>query len=607
MGLVNLAHRASGAAAVAVFSVGFFAVVLELVMLVRLWWNTYHPLPWHDEWNTILFLFHAQSTPFDLGQWVAPHNEHRLFVPRLVFAADYWWFGGLNIFTFAASAFLLASTAAIFAMQAWMIPTKWTLKLGVMVSLVATLFNGQQSSNFLWSFQVQWFATHFFVAASTAAVTFAARDFNQRRAQRVWLWLAIAALFALAANFSTASGNFAWIAIIVAATFLRSSLPPYTALILGGCALASIVIYASGLALSGIGSNSLGLIASSPNAAALFLISFFGGPFAPMGKLAAIGGGALFLCSIVFLSVRIGRRNPGALIGLEAFSFAILAFVFASGVATTVGRVGLGLDAALESRFGSVCGIGWAALLLLVAARLASADAIRDKPVNESEKPKGNSSYGLSTSRVASVLFVGMIVGLAGYFHPPYDYWPLPQIKSSAMSAILTRVDDEQPLRRVGFWNLGAETRNSILRFMSDNHRSIFRSVVASSLDKSVHTSFSGFGGSCIGAIDRIEIVESSNPATRGLRISGWAWDRTAQHGAETVVIVNESGLIIGVGYLANDRPDVMAWDITVSKLRTGWLGHARLVGTTLLAYSYSKADGRLCLVSGALPIPNTN
>ena len=99
---------------------GWFVIIAIMVLsaqiflLITLWVNTYHPLPWHDEWDTINFLQQVSLNPASLKSWVAQHNEHRLFVPRLVFATDFWVFNGKSLFTFIVSAILALGYIAIF-------------------------------------------------------------------------------------------------------------------------------------------------------------------------------------------------------------------------------------------------------------------------------------------------------------------------------------------------------------------------------------------------------------------------------------------------------------------------------------------------------------
>jgi hypothetical protein len=191
--------------------------------------------------------------------------------------------------------------------------------------------------------------------------------------------------------------------------------------------------------------------------------------------------------------------------------------------------------------------------------------------------------------------------GLGGYLRPPYDYSPLPQIKSRATNAIVSRVDDSQALQRVGFEHYDPTLRSAIVEFLSRNRRSVFRSSLSLSVGKAVQTAFSGFRSDCIGAVDRVDVVGSLESG--GLLVSGWSWNREKKDAENDIVIVNESGIVIGVGTTMEDRPDVNKWDPTITKLKTGWSGYARAVGKTFLAFAYSKSDDKLCLASGIIPI----
>src|SRR5437868_2902986 len=61
----------------------------ELAHIVTLQVGTYHPLPWTDEWDTLALFDYIEKSPgTGLGFFLAPHNEHRIPIPRLITLLD---------------------------------------------------------------------------------------------------------------------------------------------------------------------------------------------------------------------------------------------------------------------------------------------------------------------------------------------------------------------------------------------------------------------------------------------------------------------------------------------------------------------------------------
>ena len=68
-------------AAVIVAACGVFVVALTLRMVVLSW----SPVPFGDQWDDLV-----SGRPLTWAWLVQQHNEHRVFVPRLIFWLDRW-------------------------------------------------------------------------------------------------------------------------------------------------------------------------------------------------------------------------------------------------------------------------------------------------------------------------------------------------------------------------------------------------------------------------------------------------------------------------------------------------------------------------------------
>lgn len=431
----------------------------QIILLMTLWINTYHPLPWHDEWDTINFLKQASLNPDSFAPWVAQHNEHRLFVPRLVFATDFWVFDGKSLFTFLVSALLALGSVTIFIGESRNLELANKEKNLLGIALASMLLCGQQASNFIWAFQVQWFLVHFFTIAGVALVVSASRAYASGRNKYCRALIGLAVIITIAANYSTASGNLSWISSCLTVFLLRDRLPKWTFLVMVFCGVLSIGIYSNNFQLSGTGTGSLQALQADPLAGFIFLLAFFGVPFAPFGKLVAvIAGGAYLVFSVLFifqsLIKRLIARSP-----IDAFCLGLLAFVAGVGMVTTLGRFSLGVDGALESRFASVMSVGWAALVLAFFSFITN--------YIEGERSK--------IGRYAVILaIVYSCVGIGGFLRPPYDYLPIVRVKQLASSAIISGVPNLEALEQVGFPNPRSVASSPARNFLMQTRRSIF-------------------------------------------------------------------------------------------------------------------------------------
>jgi hypothetical protein len=436
----------------------------QIFLLITLWKSTYHPLPWHDEWDVINFLKQASLNPANLNLWVAQHNEHRLFVPRLVFATDFWVFDGKFLFTFLVSALLALSSIAIFIGESRYLVLANKEKNLLGIALVAMLLCGQQSSNFIWSFQVVWFLVHFFTIAGVGLIVSASRAYTSMRIRYCQALIVLAVFATVAANFSAASGNLSWISTCLAVFLLRDRLPKWTFLAIVLVGFLSVGLYSFGFQLSGIGSGSLKALRADPLLGFTFLLAFLGVPFAPFGKVVAVFAGGIYLiASSLFLfkllTSRFFAKSP-----TNAFCLSLLAFVGSVGLVTTAGRFALGVDGALESRFASVVSIGWAALILAIFSLISIA-------LQEGRLIMGGLRATLFPVVIALV-YCG--VGIGGFLRPPYDYLPIVGLKQLASSALIDGVSNIKALERVGFPDSQNAASSTIRDFLIQTKKSIF-------------------------------------------------------------------------------------------------------------------------------------
>ncbi len=149
-------------AAVVVAACGLFVVAVTLHMVIVNW----SPVPLGDQWEDLV-----TGRSITWSWLVKQHNEHRLFVPRLIFWLDRWLAAETNVIDFAVS--ILIQTA-LSVLLAWLslrasTPDRIT-KLYAYGLSFTLLFWAVQYENFLWGYQVQFFGVGLLAAASFAMV-----------------------------------------------------------------------------------------------------------------------------------------------------------------------------------------------------------------------------------------------------------------------------------------------------------------------------------------------------------------------------------------------------------------------------------------------------
>jgi hypothetical protein len=157
-------------------------------------------VPYWDEWDGFVgFVSRWQLGALHWSDWVAPHMEHRILVPRLAFALVSLVFGNANL----SAALLISAALAGVTAGVW---TYVLRRLGqpawLAVASVPIIGTVGQYENILWGFQIQFYTLVLPIVAGVAIVALAPRI----------TWKVIAALAAACtiSMYSMASGALSW-------------------------------------------------------------------------------------------------------------------------------------------------------------------------------------------------------------------------------------------------------------------------------------------------------------------------------------------------------------------------------------------------------------
>jgi hypothetical protein len=149
-------------AAVIVAGCGLFVVALTLRMVVLSW----SPAPFWDQWDNLV-----SGRPLTWAWLVQQHNEHRLFVPRLIFCLDWWLAAETNVVDFAVNVLIQTALSVLLVWLALKssasdrVTTMWAYGL-----TFAFLFWAIQYENLAWGFQVAFFGVGLAAVATFATV-----------------------------------------------------------------------------------------------------------------------------------------------------------------------------------------------------------------------------------------------------------------------------------------------------------------------------------------------------------------------------------------------------------------------------------------------------
>jgi hypothetical protein len=307
-------------------------------------------VPFQDE-----FTFATLAQAMRLGQvsfatlW-APHNEHRILIPRIIFIISNPIVGWNSLATMVLSWSVMTGTALFLFQRLTTIfdPSKKRLWLALVGLTFLALFSPIQSENWLWGFQLGYFLVQAGVILSLFSASLTSIPFAIR--------LGLAILFAAVASLSAAQGLMAWPALMVTVLLSEEPKQQKLAALLVLCLVTALLFWAyfTNYQTPSAGHLTFQEIVREPLAPLLYLLGLLGGPltfWVPDNlktRLAMTFGSILLLLFgwFCYLNLAKGRRGKAApWMGVACF---VLAFCFM----TAVGRAGFGTDnAVITSRY----------------------------------------------------------------------------------------------------------------------------------------------------------------------------------------------------------------------------------------------------------------
>lgn len=555
------------------FATGAFGLMSIIGWILR----TYHPMPWFDEWDTMrLFQQMEDGERSWLEGIFSQHNEHRLAIPRLFFALDFFVFGGTSILLFAATLLLQVVLAAIICAQIFRMEAGPGVKLALSGIAAALLFSGQQMSIFLWAFQVQWPLVYGgAVLALYCGDGFVRARERSPNSMAQWAWLLAAGISGFCSTFSMANGLLVWPLLIFLVVRFARPFSWVAAVLTAGVAVAVIGLFLNHFFRTG--SYAVDILSVDGIVKAIaFVVAYLGSPFVFLGAAPVYIVGTLVLLTAIGLGALLifGRKF---MTSSEAMLALALLMIVGTAMITSAGRAAMGFAGATESRYVMPNLIGLSCLLAAVGSLAMRHPLLSEKPWR---------FVGLSAlSVLVSIYAVGSHLKL------PYDYAPIRDIKSKAVSALVSGAHDVPAISGVtGHLTEGAIAMKG---FLLRHGAGPYATVEARAVGKPVADVATKKSTNCVGNFDAV--LEKFDGGAGGASYYGWAWDKVGRKPPSRIYIVDATERVVGVGVPGGYRKDVNDFLEEVDRDDTGWVGQVGPKFTPPLIAFAELHDHSLC------------
>lgn len=506
----------------------------------------YTAVPYWDMWNgTLDFLLKLQRGEYAV--WWGQHNEHRILLSRVIFWLDSAFFGDASIFSELANYIFVFGSAVFFVFylrslsRDRQLPKTWERIFSLL--LFSWIFLWSQADNFYQAFQSQ------FVLAQLLPLMsfyFFAKSVDESREKYFWYALVCACL----ALGTMANGVLALPLLFVFSLFSMKSVK-YCSIVLLFAVLGIVAYFYDYHSPSGSG-TSLSLLLTHKQKLLLYVLTYLGSPFYYLflGAMpAAIFSGAVFILLFVLVVLRVlkdTQRHPYML----ALVFFVI-YILLTALATGTGRLMLGVEQALESRYTTPVLMAWAAMALSLGRVVTWPDWFFPT--------------GLSIGIVLLVLLMLLLQFKALRSANRTSF-----IRSHAALALAMGVKDDDMI--LNLFPDPAYPR-LLLPGVERGGISIFSREPLASMRSNIGRSASITANRlCIGAVDHVYQMRDEPDY---LRFDGWIFSLADQRVPDRITVLNQQGFIVGYAEIGLARDDVKA-KYGAAALYSGFGGYVR-------------------------------
>jgi hypothetical protein len=509
--------------------------------------RAYSPVPYWDMWDGYLDFF-VKVNSGDWSVWWAQHNEHRIFLARLLFWVDLAWFDGAGWFLLMVNYVLLGLVCFVFLMVLKEdCPSRYRF-FGPF--LVIWLSSWSQENNLTWGFQSQFILAQllplyaFFMLHKTVV--------KGREGQ--WSFIAACCLGVLSLG-SMANGVLVLPLMSVYAVAVRLNWKRVAILVVLSC-LGVLVYFYKYQAPAAHGSLLISL-KEHPTDLIRYVLLYIGGPFSHIigghiGTLVAQAAGATLIACSVYLTWYSIRNFAKSSLQLALLTF--ITYVGGTALGTAGGRLVFGLDQALSSRYATPALMAWAALFILIA-------------------PKAVRVVGPHRWRIWVPISVLCLAMLPMQLKAMQSQRAILFERNVAALALELGIKDQAQISQVF---PSAEWALLLSKIPKSQNLSVFGISPIKDAFEIMGTKVDHLDKThrlCVGSLDEVSTVSEDSDY---LRIRGWAYDSDAQVKPLFGTLIGNNDRIVGIVLLGQPRADV-AGAVDRKAEKSGFKGYVKV------------------------------
>lgn len=501
-----------------------FVFVTDVLGLVR----NFSPVPYWDMWDGYLS-FYLKLAQGDWQVWLAQHNEHKIFLSRLLFWIDLNVFNGTEVFLILINLVLIIVCAVVMALAAHAtLFDRLSRKHVFMIQLTSAILilSWTQHENLSWAFQSQFILAYLLPLTAFCALSMA---HNSNRCEKTWFTASV--LLGFLSSVSMANGVLALPLLLVMAICLGMSWWRLSGLIIATSAMLWSFFY-NYIAPPGHGSL-VDTLATDPIGVFLYSLAYVGSPLPrilPDGfglPYARLFGGLMLIAFLIaaFRSITVYSKCS-VRIALLIF----VTYVVATAVVTAGGRLMFGPEQALSGRYVTPAILAWTALLILCGHDLARF---------------------LPKSFVCFLLVV-----VVSFIPPQLDAldWQSDRNTERLVSALSLELGVEDPTQVTSTIYPSYNRAADIGGRARELDISIFGNPLIRDAGSLLGRVMEVPAQSCIGSIDAVEVLASD---ASFVKIYGWFFYPDEKVVPKRVLLVNSASKIAGIAITGKERPDV--------------------------------------------------
>jgi hypothetical protein len=545
-------------------------LIYTVFYTVRAIWFDYTPVPITDNWRFVAFLDEIlKLSPRHL--WLQ-HNDHRIIFPEIVYALDFILFHGRLVLP---AAFNIACQVLQIGLMWWLLtqselPRAFQLALGVACTLF--MASALHVGAILGSTLVVWYLSQ---TAAVVCFFFLWRSASTGRL----LSLIISIAAAVVGTYSVGNGMVIWPVMIFMAGISRLPKRRIAGILIAG--ILSVSAYFVDYRF--LEQGRMSLLLHHPFYAFWFALVYLGSPLSYVNVW--LGGmigltGFLLVALASALAVRQHRTGDVAF----AVAAAVCLYIAGSAMMGAYGRMApsdMAFGFARAGRYISVQLTYWANLSVVIGWLAMRAPWRRSLALHVA-------AVGLTAVLLSAVMDQQNVQESA--------FAASQASAHEAGIALLVGIEDPAVMRAI-YPDPGFPLR--YVAGIRQKRLSIFSSGRHDWIGQPLDRLFAaGPPGRCSGYLERLQ------PVAGGYRATGWAMDRETGGAATDIVLIDPSGIVIGLGETRPGGYPPLIDDIGPGRLDWDWVGFARgfRAPETVRAYAVVGSGKISCALGASRP-----